>query len=322
MTGNELKSEFLQVLLDRTRLWTYVRKADKALKKMQRAENIIGGNVYSYSEDEARAMFEVLRKSSRFTVLHFTRKFVSWCIEKGVDGAGRGILDFRPEELEEIRKDMVANPIGLQAILDEVYPPESDNTVSNVGRCIAWCGFSGVPYDDALTLTAENIVFPTGLIHVNGNEYILYPESVPTFRSVCENTWFFSDHPNHNHVMRKRVDGDLLLRGITAQVTHRYISERLTVDFEKARSNGKTHSRIKYETLLKSGTFYRVSETETESTPADLGRDIEKRFDDKVKRDGYGYQLHGEDITDKISGVIEDKMYEEYYSWKLAFLPV
>lgn len=323
MTTNELKEEFLQTLIDKTLSWSYVGRAEKALKKMQRAEKIVGGNVWTYSEDEARALFAEFRKSSQFTALHFTRKFVRWCIENGVDGARHSLLNFRPDdELEKTRLEMVANPIGLQSVLDEAYPPASDNTVSNVYRCLAWCGFAGVPQDDTLILTADNIDFAAGMIRVNGTDYFLYTESIPAFRSVCENTWFYSDHPNHDHVVRNRVDGNLLLRGITANVEYKRLLRRFAEDFDRARERGKTKSRVKYETILKSGMFFRVSESETENTPADFAKEIEKHIDSRYSEKGYGYRLHGEDITEKMAEVVENKTYEEYYRWQLAFLPV
>ena len=323
MIGNDLRDEFIQTLLDQTRHLDYVRRADKALRKLQSAENRTGVSACNCSAEEASALFVAFRKASRFTVLHFARKFVSWRIERNDGGVSRGMLDFRPDEdLAETRAETVANPYGLQCVLDEVYPPESEKTVSNVYRCFAWCGFSGVPYRDMLELTARNIDFDSGLIRTDADDYPLYAESIQAFRIACESDWFYSNHPNHKNVVRYRVDGDTLLRGITAGVTHESMTRRFVGDFKKARDEGSTKSKIKYETLLKSGVFFRMSETETNRMPADFSKEIEKHIDDRYSENGYGYRLHGEDITEKVADKVENIMYEEYYRWKLAFLPV
>lgn len=322
MSAVDLKKEFIQYLLDTSLSAEEAARAKRCLMKVRGFEDGVGKDVSELTADETESLFRSLPESSRFTILTYIRKYTSWCIRNGRSASDGAVLLYRPSGLDETRSDMVANPTGLQSVLDSVYSPESSMTLSVVYRCFAWCAFSGVPIEDTVCLTSESIDFGERLIRHGSHTYRLYAESVPAFKVACGNTWFRSEHPNHGGAKRERRGGSFLLRGFTADLSYQKITERFVFDLKKARLDGRTNSTVRYATIEKSGIFCRINETETDSSPACFTDEILGRIDRRYSKLGHGYMLYGEDVTNTIGiARAEREMYEDYCRWKFAFLP-
>lgn len=128
-----------------------------------------------------------------------------------------GCLALRRAGLSKVKRQMISSPLHLQRVLDEVFDKESEETIDVIYRCYYWMAFGGIKEDDTLLVKASDIDFANMEIAYKDTHIPLYREALPAFHKAAELNSFRYKNPNYSRtIIRDRVPGDTLMRGIRA----------------------------------------------------------------------------------------------------------
>lgn len=262
-------------------------------------------------EFQAEQLQEILNHHFGFrqravgTAIAFLQTYVRWCEDQGYKTED-GVFHIDVNMEDKIRRLMVASPKHLQIVLDRVFAPVESRRTDCIYRCFLWMLFSGLDETDAIDVTADEINFWEMTIEHHDKTFELYREAVPSFKMACEATEFVYWHPQYDDIIRKRFDGELLMRGIR--------SDRIALNTVKALI-GKTFKEKGVETTLGrirlSGIFYRAYEAERIGEKAN--------FDDAVaeRLAKLGREKNGKKTT--LASRIRRDLKIDYACWKAAF---
>lgn len=255
-----------------------------------------------------------LRISSKWMGITILREYSRWCMASNIPDAKDSIANVSLLGLEKIRTQMVSSPLHLQKYLSEVFDPEEDETIDNIYRCFFWFGYAGIPEEDTLQIKNGDIDFAGLTIRYGEDELPIFREAIPAFRNAVQLSAFQYKHPNYSKtVVRDRVHGDTVMRGIKANVQiltiRSTLSKRLTEAFKK----GKTKQQLSFYRIWLSGLFYRMYELERAGIPADFSEVAMQNMAGKT------YSLEGgATLVQKQNRKAKDYM-NDYQRWKLAF---
>ena len=206
-----------------------------------------------------------MRVISSRTRLNILRNYGKWCMHNKVPGSCNGVLDVIPDNIDKVRSQMIRNPKHLQKCLDEIFAPESANTVDNTYRCFYWLAYAGMKEEDILKVKGCDVRFDIMSVVYNGNAYPLYRESLEAFQKCVSMNQFVYMHPNYSRdkvVYRDRAEGDELVRGIRAMPKVNAMRTELSKKSRKAREENQTEMCLSYFRVWLSGIFYRLYESE------------------------------------------------------------
>ncbi|WP_432353247.1 hypothetical protein [Anaerotruncus rubiinfantis] len=255
-----------------------------------------------------------LRSKSQWMTLTILREYVKWCIAMKVPEACDGMLLIEAVGLDKVRHQMVSSPLHLQKYLDDIFDPESDETIDNLYRCYFWMAYGGIDEGDTVLVKAEDVDFEQMSIFYKNTSVPIYREAIPAFRNAVSLTSFSYKHPKYSKIIyRDRIPGDTVMRGIKA--TTKVFTMRTTLSKRniKAVEDGDTDLQLSFYRVRMSGLFYRVYERERAGIPID--------FSDAAVRamDGKTYSLSGRYKLEHKQNRIERDYMEDYQRWKLAF---
>lgn len=278
-----------------------------------------GADICTRSTEELQPVVDHmigLRGRSKMGKITVLRDYVKWCISKQVPGACDGMLKVGTEGLEKIRRQMVANPLGLQAYLDALCEPEKMRTMDNIYRCYYWLAYAGLSEEDILQVKTSDVDFTTLTIRYNDLEYPMYRESLPAFKNCVTLNSFVYKNPLYSKVIdRDRVPGDLLIRGVKQQPSSKTLRVELSRRANKAVNERHTTTlRLSHFRVWLSGLFYQMYEREKAGYPVDF-LDAARRFSN-----GKEYNLKSSRNTqDAIVRRIATEYLNDYQRWKMAF---
>lgn len=256
-----------------------------------------------------------LRRKSQWMSLTVLKEYVKWCIAMNVPGACDGMLHITVAGLDKVKRQMVSGPVHLQRYLDELFDPESKETVDNLYRCYYWMAFSGIQEDETLSIKTTDIDFTEMTIRCGDNVFPLYRESLPAFHNAIELTEFSYIHPNYSKIIRRnRVPGETIMRGVKAVTKTLTIRSVLTHRSADALHRGKTKQQLSFYRVRISGLFYRMYERERAGIPVDFS-DAAVKF-----MSGKTYTLNEKYKIEYKQNSVERDYMEDYQRWKLAFL--
>lgn len=265
-------------------------------------------DICAMSSDELKPiMDEVLGvfSNSRRYQIQILKKYANWCIESGVEGAGKGLFDVDIDGLEKIRSTMFSGPAHLQRCMDEILTPESMETTDVVSRSYFWMAFSGIREKDILAATKENIDFRAMCIRIGEKEYPIYREAVTSLHLVAELEDFLVIHPNYDPIRKARVKSSQLLRMTKAEATYTNMVGRINRKIRAARRNGIEPHTIQWRTAFMSGLFYRAYEDERAGYPPRFTEFVVENYSFKNKIEMIKY---------------EEECKSDYERWKAAFM--
>lgn len=278
------------------------------------------------AEELSDALGEIagFRKQSKRTRMSILREYCKWCLENNVPGACEGILNVKDDEigLNKLRRQMVANPRHLQQFLDSFLEKEEECNMDCVYRAYFWLAFSGVREEELSLLQASNLDFINMVIRVNGNEYPIYRESIPSLKRCAEEKEFKLKHPNIiTPVYRKRVDGDWLLRNTRGEDSSSTSTKLIRIEISRKLKNSKNkyggeirELRLSYYRARLSGIFYRKYEEERAGIEVDFGDIVAEDTKGKV----YNLSSGRNRIEAKYRQLARDYM-TDYTRWKEAY---
>lgn len=317
MYNGELKTKFIR---DYTQSINTAKVATTIFNSFSIYEEGWQADLCTKSAEELQPIIDnvmALRMRSQWVAMNILKEYVRWCIVNNVPNACDGMLNITMVGLEKIRRKMVSSPLHLQQCLNKVFLPEEDNTIDNLYRCYYWMAYAGLKEEDTVLLSPANICFQEQCINFEGASYPLYRESLPAFRNAAELTGFMYDHPGYNKpVMRSRVDGDTIMRGIKADTKIMTIRSALSRRMASAEKNGLTDVKLSFFRTWLSGLFYLMYERERAGITVDFSETVASVMAGKT------YRIEGVNKRIKVSHLQNRKKLdymEDYQRWKLAF---
>lgn len=317
MYNEELKTKFIR---DYTQSINTASVATSIFNSFSLYEEGWQADLCTKSAEELQPVIDsvmALRMRSQWVAIGILKEYVRWCIVNKVPNACDGMLHITMVGLDKVRKQMVSSPLHLQKSLDEVFDPEHDNTIDNIYRCYYWMAYVGIKEEDTLLVKASDVCFSEQCIKLKGATYPLYRESLPAFHNAVELTEFTHRHPNYKKpVMRPRVEGDNIMRGIRASTKLLTVRTTLSKRMKEATELGKAEVKLSYFRVWISGLFYRMYERERAGIPVDFSEVASDMMTGKT------YRIEGVNKRIKVSHIQNRKELdykEDYQRWKLAF---
>lgn len=255
-----------------------------------------------------------LRARSKWMILIILKEYVKWCIAMKAPGACDGMLQIQSVGLEKVRRQMVSGPLHLQKFLDDVFDPESEETIDNIYRCYFWMAYGGIDEDDTILIRNDQVDFDQMLIKYTPANAPIYREAIPAFKNAVHLNSFLYKHPNYGKPIRRdRVAGDTLMRGVRAATKTFTMRTTLSKRVAKSVEGGVTDLQLSFYRVRMSGLFYRTYEMERAGFPISFSDAVQRRMDGKT------YALNGREKPEhRLNRIARDYM-EDYQRWKLAF---
>lgn len=314
MYNKELKTEFISWYSDSAATRNMCRVV---FEKCSPFEEKFGGDICTMPEKVLTPILESLsgaRGKSFIPRIVMLREYCSWCVTTGVQGSCRDILNVRISGLNKIAETMVSGPTHLQKCLNDICDPETDNTIDCIYRCYYWLSFAGMREDDILRVCGKDIDFENMEAHFEGMDYPIYREAINAFRNAVFLREFVYTNPRYDNIMRNRVDGDILMRGIRGTVTKDSMRVELSRRSRRALDAGVTDKRISHYKIWLSGLFYRMYENERAGYPVTFDGAAEAFMEGRI------YKLDsGRNTPEAKKRQIIKEFYDDYERWKLVF---
>ena len=258
MYNEALKEKFIQ---QRNKSINDQMQCRCIFERIERFEEAWGADICTRSSKELKPVLElVCNAQSEWSRLYILKAYCKWCLNDiDYPDACDGIFHVKLSGFEETKRKMVANPLDLQRCLNAIFKPESDHTIDNIYRCFFWLAFSGIPEEEALDITVDEVnLIDMTIIH-NGVEYELYRESFKSIRICTTSDWFSRQHPLYHAIIKKpRGDSNQLLRGFGDRISTQAIRTAVSL----ALRNTESKRAISYNRVWLSGVFYRIHEDE------------------------------------------------------------
>ena len=210
----------------------------------------------------------VRSKNNRMSILV---NYGQWCLDNNVSGACNGLLNVKPDNLENVRHQTVKNPKHLQRYLNEICLPESMQSADNTIRCFYWLAYAGMNEDDIFSVKTTDVNLDEMEVVYNGESYNIYREGLDAIKNCVKLNQFVYINPNYSAdkiVYINRVPGDILIRGIKGTLskqTMRVVLSRKSKEClkpDKITGKPKTDLKLSYYRVWLSGVFYRMYENE------------------------------------------------------------
>lgn len=314
MYNEEMKSRFIR---EYTGSLNTANVATTIFNAMEEYEKSWNADLCTRSGEELQPVItEItgLRSKSKWMALTILKEYVKWCIAMQVPGACDGMLQIQTVGLDKVKHQMVSSPLHLQKFLDDVFDPESEETLDNIYRCYFWMAFGGIDEEDTILIQNEQVDFGQMVIYYKTTNIPIYREALPAFRNAVSLSSFLYKHPNYSKpVRRDRVPGDTLMRGIRATTKTFTMRTTLSKRNIKAIEDGLTDLQLSFYRVRMSGLFYRVYEMERAGIPTSFSEAALRVMDGKT------YTLHGREKLEHRQNKIERSYMEDYQRWKLAF---
>ena len=253
-----------------------------------------------------------LRTRTQLSQLVILRKYVQWCLASRIPGARDDLLNIKTAGIDKVRSQMVASPRHLQACLDLVFAPESDESIDNMYRAYFWLAFSGLEDVDAFRLTRQHFDFERMVISLDGVEYRMCHEGIPAIRNLV----LLPSYQVFRGGMQYRLyryPSDLIMRGIKGVQDHVKIRAELSRRFKQSAQVNPKVSRLSYDRVQTSGLFYETYELEHLGYEPDF-RAVAERYEKRTQTEEIS-----QEFIDKRKRAIENDYMNDYLRWKLAF---
>lgn len=314
MYNEEMKSRFIR---EYTGSLNTANVATTIFNAMEEHEKSWNADLCTRSSEELQPVItEItgLRSRSKWMALTILKEYVKWCIAMQVPGACDGMLQIQTVGLDKVKHQMVSSPLHLQKFLDDVFDPESEETLDNIYRCYFWMAFGGIDEEDTILIQNEQVDFGQMVIYYKTTNIPIYREALPALRNAVSLSSFLYKHPNYSKpVRRDRVPGNTLMRGIRATTKTFTMRTTLSKRNIKAIEDGLTDLQLSFYRVRMSGLFYRVYEMERAGIPTNFSEAALRVMDGKT------YTLHGREKLEHRQNKIERSYMEDYQRWKLAF---
>jgi hypothetical protein len=258
--------------------------AKSLFERIQPFEEERGADFCTFDLETTQQVFESVAsvsKQGRGALRSVLRGYCRWCREHGVEGVTDATEQIDVMASDAMRRKTVRNPRHLQAFLDVLCVPESEQTSDNNFRSYYWLAYSGLGDEEIFRVTTDEVDFLNAVVRHGGREYPIYREAVPALRNCVELSAYRYLNPNYTEaIWRDRVPGNILLRGVRSTPTVGIIRVDFAKREKKAVAEGKTDMQLSYRRIWLSGVFYRMYEDELAGFQPDFSAFIDERLGD------------------------------------------
>lgn len=305
MYNESLKNRFIAGYGNSGKTKAVVRNILQAFEKY---EEQWGSDLCTRSVDELRPAVDAtsrLRMSSQLFQLQVLKDYSKWCVAMKVPGACDAMSLIQVAGIDKVRTQMVSGPAHLQRYLDVLFDDVTRQTIDIVYRSYLWLAFCGISEEDAFKIRAQDVDLLTMTIRLpNGEAYPVYREAGFTIHLATTLNDFAYFHPKYVGERRKRMDGDLILRGIKSNGSALAFRAKISEIASEAYTIGATPQRLSYSRIFLSGVFFRMYEDEQAGCEVDFF-ELAKRESPTLERGAL---------------LSKSNMYkQDYLRWKLAF---
>ena len=268
MFNPDTKEKFLQTIKSES---TY-KMARYTLESISKYEESANKDLIYFTHDEIDRMVTAEfggTTASRMSRVGYMRMYFSWAKSIGLNdnmhslnGISMGI------GADAIIDKYVYSPRHLNEYLDAVFDPVEKETADLILRGLFWLAFCDVPYKYAESIKKSNVDLADCSIRVGGSYYPIFAESVDVFSKLISLDSFRFFHPLYTtkETWRERADSEYLFRGLkrkdnksrTDGARHHSIASDATKKLKAAVKKGIISDSITYETVRRSGTFYKM----------------------------------------------------------------
>lgn len=315
MYNEELKTKFIR---ERTTSLDVARGYESIFKRIGKFESQFDSDYSTWDCDRLNDVLKNivgLRKSTNLVQLSMLKEYVKWRINNDIDGTNDYIFSINDVGVDKFKEVTVPNPGYLQRYLDILFDPESMKTNSNTTRFYFWMAFSGADEEDIFKIRRSDVDFNKMVIK-NTEKDILYPiyiESLNCMHNCADlNSFLYTNKNYTNPIIRKRVDGDILIRGVRSipgiKTMRADISKKVKALYSE------TKMRPTYSSIRLSGIFYRAYYDEMSGIEPDFKPIVLNDIDGKE------YALESRRLTE--NQLIKKKIKEyndDYIRWKMAW---
>lgn len=214
-------------------------------------------------EQSLKKMNSVKNASAQFQ-LKYARQYCKWCYLNHINGATDSYRQLRSLDVDSstIREKTVGNPLGLKIYLDTVFSKESDMTSDNIVKAAFWLVYCGVlPKNIYMVKNSEIDMANLRLKLDNGYFASIPAEAIPSIKNCLEAKSFRYEKNKYNHPI-KRIDGDVLLRGMRSVGSVKTLFPAIGKRTRKAYTDGITHQNLTMSNVRDSGIYYRAYSAE------------------------------------------------------------
>ena len=285
---------------------------------IQPYEEALQKDMASFTTEELRPVTDTVlgvKSAGKRTRITLLREYVRWCQTNHLPDVLDSITHVDISGLDKMREQTVSGPLQLQNYFNQVFTPENEETVDNIYRCWLWMAFSGVREEDTVEILDTDVDFSEMLIRLREEEYPLYREALPAFKNAVGLTSFRYIHPNYSDsrtVLRDRVPGHLLLRGIKSTTKISTLRSSLSRHLSECQKNGRTDKGLSFSRLEMSGAFYRAYEQERAGIPPDFSDYIVRLMERQEYTRESQYIRWARNQREK-------DCLDDYQRWKLAY---
>ena len=314
MYNCQLKTKFIKAYTDSIHSAAFI---ENAFEQAEPYEEKFSRDIYAMDASELQETIDHIsgiKHKSYSTLIVYLKEYVKWCLKENVLGATENIFQITEPGVAKLKEQTVANPMHLQKYLNEIFYPESEQMIDNLYRCWFWMAYMGVREEDVVDVTIDQVDISQGILKVGGKTYSLYGESIPAFSNAASLTSFRYSHPHYSRIIiRDRLPGNLLMRGIKANSTETGLRAVISKSIAEAYKCGKTDRRLSYSRVALSGLFYRTYEMERAGFPVSFSEAVAEKMRGKT----YSYN-HKETESIKKKR-FEKEFLVDYNRWKSAF---
>lgn len=304
MYNAEIKEVFLR---DTTRTEASRNARVRTFNLFQKYEEDRGSDLCTFSAKEIQSILDGfsfgMRARSNDNNIITIRSYIKWCLSRKIDGASSDGLNITNSNIEKIRRHTVKNPLHLKKFLDDVFT-EQDGTIFDPIKGFFWVAFGGCKEEDTMYLTKNDVDLRNGIINGKSWQSIIYKEGYETIRQCVEATeflYFNSQYINKGDILRPRVPGDCIFRGVrgagtpSLDVFRSNISRRV----KEALAEGKTDLNLSYYRVMMSGVFYRMRELEVAEVLTDSHFEALANMHLRKKQESHGNVYYDRHIDQK-----------------------
>lgn len=227
-------------------------------------------------------------RSNKVTAM---KNYCEWCLKNGfVSELTWKRVNINYSNSTTLSKDiMVKSPMHLQKCMDNVFNSESDNTSHLIFRCYLWLAYSGVRESSINAITKDNIDLNNRKIIIDDMNFVIYEQSVNSFRKCMELTEFNYIHPNYGIATKERSRGALLLRGTgeNENINLQVIRSELARKTKRAIKNGAKSAMLSYGKAILYGVCYRTWQGEIANGVPDIDAGVRELIYAKNLRNDY-----------------------------------
>jgi hypothetical protein len=266
--ANEAKREEVADSFERFVSYEEAWGGDLVLQPIRQLQPAFDEIVQAVSAAKAKALLPMLKK------------YRKWYLAQNPNAVCSGVVLLKLNMEDKLRGTMVASPLHLRRVLDEVLEPPEKESLDCVCRVWLWLAFAGVPQNQVTSITVDEVDFYNMQIHHGGRDYEIYREGLTEFHKLCELDYLVYIHRNPDYAQKRpRLAGNQLLRGFGPKSL-----EIAKISIETSKRFAKTQWSLFFESVQFSGLYYRRFELERIGQKVTFIEDPEERLRESANK--------------------------------------